>query len=148
VKTVSTAGFHVLVALAEGPKHGYAMMRDIEAMTGSRPGPGTLYANIARLEERRLIEPLASDDARRPYQLTRNGRLVLREQVAVRQTVTGLAGRLVDLWYLSAPMLALRPYMHVLTVLMWANLVLEASVRTKRLRRVRTSGLKRRSAGA
>ena len=58
----SEVGFHILVALADGPKHGYAMMLDIDGMTGTRPGPGTLYAAIARLEQRHWIEPVASDD--------------------------------------------------------------------------------------
>ena len=93
----SEAGFNILVALADGPKHGYAMMLDIEQMTGARPGPGTLYAAIARLEEKRWIEPLASSDRRRPYRLTPNGRQVLRARVAALRSVTRVAqARLAD----------------------------------------------------
>jgi len=93
----SEAGFHILVALAEGPKHGYAMMQDIEQLTGSRPGPGTLYAAIARLEQKRWIEPLASDDRRRPYQLTTAGRRVLRARLAALRDVARIAqARLAD----------------------------------------------------
>jgi DNA-binding PadR family transcriptional regulator len=71
----------ILVSLSEGPKHGYAMMTDIEAGTGRPMGPGTLYAAVARLEERGLIEPLAHIDRRRPYRLTGLGATVLQEQL-------------------------------------------------------------------
>jgi DNA-binding PadR family transcriptional regulator len=77
----SEPAFNILVALADGPKHGYAMMQDIEAMTGSRPGPGTLYTAIVRLEERRWIEPLPSEDRRRPYRLTAAGQQILRARL-------------------------------------------------------------------
>jgi DNA-binding PadR family transcriptional regulator len=87
----SEPALHVLIALAEGPRHGYAIMLDIESMTGNRPGPGTLYGAIARLEERGWIEPLDSDDRRRPYRLTPTGRRVLRAKVETLQAVTRLA---------------------------------------------------------
>ena len=60
----------ILVSLSEGPKHGYAIMTDVEAGTGRPLGPGTLYAALARLEERGLIEALEPVDRRRPYRLT------------------------------------------------------------------------------
>lgn len=72
----------ILVSLAAGPKHGYAMIEDIAALSGVRVGAGTLYGAIARLEERGLIAPLPSDDRRRPYRLTERGQSVLREQLA------------------------------------------------------------------
>jgi DNA-binding PadR family transcriptional regulator len=87
----SEVGFHILVALAEGPKHGYAMMQDIGGMTGARPGPGTLYAAIARLEQRRWIEPVASDDRRRPYRLTNAGRQALRARLEAQASVARVA---------------------------------------------------------
>jgi DNA-binding PadR family transcriptional regulator len=71
----------ILVSLSEGPKHGYAVMTDIEAGTGRPMGPGTLYSALARLEERGLIEPLAPVDRRRPYRLTGLGASVLQEQL-------------------------------------------------------------------
>jgi DNA-binding PadR family transcriptional regulator len=71
----------ILVSLCDGPKHGYAMMADIEAGTGRPMGPGTLYAALARLEERGLIEPLAPVDRRQPYQLTGLGATVLQEHL-------------------------------------------------------------------
>ena len=72
----------ILVSLAAGPRHGYAMIEDIAAFSGVRVGAGTLYSAIARLEERGLIAPVPSDDRRRPYRLTERGQTVLREQLA------------------------------------------------------------------
>ena len=72
----------VLASLAEGDKHGYAMMDDIERFAGVRLGPGTLYGAITRLEERGWIRGLHADDRRRPYQITGVGREYLEEQVA------------------------------------------------------------------
>jgi DNA-binding PadR family transcriptional regulator len=71
----------ILVSLSDGPKHGYAIMTDVEAGTGRPMGPGTLYAALARLEERGLIEALAPVDRRRPYRLTGLGATVLADQL-------------------------------------------------------------------
>lgn len=71
----------ILVSLADGPKHGYAIMTDVEGMTGCPLGPGTLYAALGRLERRGLIEPLRADDRRRPYRLTGIGETSLEEQL-------------------------------------------------------------------
>jgi DNA-binding PadR family transcriptional regulator len=71
----------ILVSLADGPKHGYAMTQDIEVLCGQRLGPGTLYGAIARLEARRWIEPLPAEDRRRPYRLTRAGQAVLARRL-------------------------------------------------------------------
>lgn len=64
----------ILASLAGGPKHGYAMIEDIAAITGVRLGPGTLYGALSRLESDGLIAALESDDRRRPYQITARGR--------------------------------------------------------------------------
>jgi DNA-binding PadR family transcriptional regulator len=73
----------VLASLAEGDKHGYAMMEDIERFAGVRLGPGTLYGAITRLEQRGWIRPARSnDDRRQPYALNPEGRRHLEEQVA------------------------------------------------------------------
>jgi DNA-binding PadR family transcriptional regulator len=72
----------ILVSLSDGPKHGYAIMTDVEGGTGRPLGPGTLYAALARLEERGLIEALEPVDRRRPYRLTGVGATVLKEQLA------------------------------------------------------------------
>jgi DNA-binding PadR family transcriptional regulator len=71
----------ILVSLSDGPKHGYAIMVDVEAGTGRPMGPGTLYAALARLEERGLIEGLVPVDRRRPYRLTPVGATVLADQL-------------------------------------------------------------------
>jgi DNA-binding PadR family transcriptional regulator len=63
----------ILTSLASGPKHGYALLQDIEAFARVRLGPGTLYGAIARLEERGLIEPVGASGRRRPYRLTAAG---------------------------------------------------------------------------
>jgi DNA-binding PadR family transcriptional regulator len=72
----------ILVSLAGGDKHGYAMIEDIEQLSGMRLGPGTLYGAVARLERRGWIESLQSDDRRRPYRLTGAGASALREQLS------------------------------------------------------------------
>lgn len=71
----------ILVSLTEGPRHGYAIMTDVEAATGRPMGPGTLYAALARLEERGLIEALPAEDRRRPYRLTAVGEASLVDQL-------------------------------------------------------------------
>ena len=71
----------ILVSLSDSPKHGYAIMTDVEAGTGRPMGPGTVYAALARLEERGLIEALEPVDRRRPYRLTGVGATVLEEQL-------------------------------------------------------------------
>jgi DNA-binding PadR family transcriptional regulator len=71
----------ILISLADGPKHGYAMTMDIAAVSGQKLGPGTLYGAIARLEERKWIEALPADDRRRPYRLTTAGQRVLRARL-------------------------------------------------------------------
>lgn len=87
-------GLLVLGSLAAGPKHGYAMVRDVEETTGVRLGPGTLYGAIARLESRGLIQALDSDDSRRrPYRLTARGVEVLERQLANMQRFAGLGQR-------------------------------------------------------
>ena len=77
----SEPSLHILVSLSEGPKHGYAIMGDAEAISGSPMGPGTLYGAIARLERRGLIEALEPEDRRRPYRLTALGATALEAQL-------------------------------------------------------------------
>jgi DNA-binding PadR family transcriptional regulator len=77
----SEPALYILVSLADGPKHGYAMTQDIEAVSGQKLGPGTLYGAIARLEAREWIEPLPAEDRRRPYRLTAAGKRVLRHRL-------------------------------------------------------------------
>jgi DNA-binding PadR family transcriptional regulator len=71
----------ILASLSDGPKHGYAMMVDIEAESGRPIGPGTLYAALARLEESGLVEALNPVERRRPYRLTALGAATLTAQL-------------------------------------------------------------------
>ena len=82
----------ILISLAEGPKHGYAMTEDIAAIADLRLGPGTLYGAISRLESRGLIAAMASGDRRNPYRLTALGQRALRARLAAIETVAR-AGR-------------------------------------------------------
>jgi DNA-binding PadR family transcriptional regulator len=83
----------ILISLADGPKHGYAMTQDIELVSGQKLGPGTLYGAITRLEGREWIEPLPSEDRRRPYRLTDAGRRVLRHRLEALKTMARVGAR-------------------------------------------------------
>jgi DNA-binding PadR family transcriptional regulator len=72
----------VLASLAEGDKHGYAILTDVKTFAGVELGAGTLYAAIARLENRGFIKALAAEERRRPYRLTPLGRQHLKDQLA------------------------------------------------------------------
>ena len=85
-----TAVFHILIALADRDRHGYSIMQDVAARTGSKVqlSAGTLYSSISRMLEQGLIEELAkspdpssTDERRRYYRLTRVGRRVAAGEV-------------------------------------------------------------------
>jgi len=80
----------VLASLAGGPKHGYAITQDVAETMGVRLSAGTLYAVISRLEARGLIEPLCSEDRRRPYQITAAGGQALAQQAKRMSAVTAV----------------------------------------------------------
>ena len=83
------ATFHILLALADEERHGYAILQDIEARTGGelKLGPGTLYRSIARMVEQGLIAEVArrrgrdDDERRRYYRLTPFGTAVARAEM-------------------------------------------------------------------
>jgi len=77
----SEPGLLILISLADGPKHGYAMLEDIEALAAVRLGPGTLYGALARLERLGLIAALEPEERRRPYRLTNAGAAVLEHEL-------------------------------------------------------------------
>lgn len=83
----------VLTSLADGPKHGYALAKDIEEFAGAKLGPGTLYGALSRLEDRGWIEALPSEHRRRPYRITAAGAECLAKhlETAKRVTATGLS---------------------------------------------------------
>jgi DNA-binding PadR family transcriptional regulator len=72
----------VLTSLADGPKHGYALIKDIEEFAGVKMGPGTLYGCLSKLEEAGLIEALPAQDRRHPYRITASGSQTLNERLS------------------------------------------------------------------
>lgn len=81
----------VLASLADEPKHGYAITQDVAATMGVRLSAGTLYAVLSRLEARGLIEPLGSDDRRRPYRITAAGAEALARESERMSKVAAVA---------------------------------------------------------
>ena len=77
----SEPALHIMISLAAGPRHGYLMQNDIAELTGSRPGPGTLYGAIRRLEEHGYIEAMPEHERRKPYRLTDAGRDALQAEL-------------------------------------------------------------------
>jgi DNA-binding PadR family transcriptional regulator len=86
---LTPAVFHIMLALADGDKHGYAIMKDIENQTGGqvKMGPGTLYGSIKRMLAAGLIEesgqrpdPAMDDERRRYYRLTGLGEKVINAE--------------------------------------------------------------------
>lgn len=90
---ISEQALSILISLAGGPKHGYAMIHDIAAFSGKRLGPGTLYGAIARLDRAGLIEALPSDDRRTPYRLTPAGARYLQAELESSRRVASLGLR-------------------------------------------------------
>jgi DNA-binding PadR family transcriptional regulator len=86
----------VLGSLAGGPKHGWAIIEDVEATTRTRLGPGTLYGALARLEERGLVHALPSDDRRKPYEITAAGAAALQESAESMRSFARMALRRLD----------------------------------------------------
>jgi DNA-binding PadR family transcriptional regulator len=91
---LTPAAFHILISLADGEKHGYAIMKNVEAQTGGgiKMGPGTMYGSIKRMLAAGLIEetderpdPELDDERRRYYRLTGVGR---KAAVAETQRLT------------------------------------------------------------
>jgi DNA-binding PadR family transcriptional regulator len=82
--------FHILLSLADEPRHGYGILLEVEERTegGMRLGVGTLYSVIKRLRQQELIEEVAAprksgdDPRRRHYRLTRAGRAAMRREAA------------------------------------------------------------------
>ena len=82
----------ILTSLAGSPKHGYALIKDIEEFAGVTLGAGTLYGALAKLEQSGLVVALPEEDRRRPYQITPAGREQLRARLseAARIAAVGL----------------------------------------------------------
>jgi DNA-binding PadR family transcriptional regulator len=83
----------ILSSLADGPKHGYALTKDVESFAGVRLAPGTLYEALARLESQGMIQALEAEDRRRPYQLTAVGAVALKAHLDAQRRVTDVGLR-------------------------------------------------------
>jgi DNA-binding PadR family transcriptional regulator len=90
-RSLSLPVLHILVTLADGSHHGYAIKQAVEERTDGeiRLGPGTLYEAIQRLEEGGLIAETSADDPangqeaqRRYYKLTERGWRTLRAELS------------------------------------------------------------------
>ncbi|HYN10948.1 MAG TPA: PadR family transcriptional regulator [Vicinamibacterales bacterium] len=93
---LQTAVFHILIALADRDRHGYAIMQDVAARTDGKVqlSAGTLYSSIRRMLEQGLIEeldrspdPSSTDERRRYYRLTRFGKRVAAAEVGRLNTL-------------------------------------------------------------
>lgn len=92
---LTRAEFHVLLALLDGPRHGYRIMQDVKALTDGdlRLGPGTLYTAVKRLSNAGLLQECEPDaERRRCYRLTRKGKSAAAEE-AGRLSATVRAAR-------------------------------------------------------
>ena len=88
--------FHILLSLADGDRHGYAILQDVSDRTGDQLRTGTLYTVIKRmLDLGWLVEADAprgeSDERRRYYRLTADGREVLTTEALRLQSLVSLA---------------------------------------------------------
>lgn len=95
---LTPAVFFTLFALAEGEKHGYAIMQQVGTLSGNkvRMGPGTLYSTIQRLLELDLVEEVSGrsgDNRRRYYRLTPHGKLLLEAEILRMDELVRLARR-------------------------------------------------------
>jgi DNA-binding PadR family transcriptional regulator len=89
LRPLPTATFHILLALSDGERHGYAIIQEVERRTNKRLklGAGTLYRSLQRMLEQGLIEetgglldPKEGDERRRYYRITRFGEAVARAE--------------------------------------------------------------------
>ena len=94
------AWYHLLLALTEGERHGYALMQDVREESGGRVrlGPGTLYGALRRLlelgyvvESGRRPDPLLDDERRRYYRLTPLGRKVAAAEIERLEAIVEMA---------------------------------------------------------
>ena len=91
MEPLTPAVFHILLSLADGEKHGYAIMREVEERTGGSlvMGPGTLYGTLKRMLEAGIVEesgerpdPAIDDQRRRYYRMTRHGHRAATQEAA------------------------------------------------------------------
>jgi len=88
------AAVWIMVALADEPKHGYAIMKDIQKLGGFSMAPGTLYAALARMDRAGLVEEVQTEDYRqRPFRLTALGRARLTGDLQLLAALTSTGSR-------------------------------------------------------
>ena len=93
LRRAGEASVLILVSLADGPKHGYALIQDVKQFSGVELGPGTLYGALDRLDRLGLIESLPADERRHPYRITAPGTAALRVHLDSLERVSA-TGRL------------------------------------------------------
>jgi DNA-binding PadR family transcriptional regulator len=93
LRRAGEASVLILISLADGPKHGYALIQDITKFAGAELGPGTLYGGLDRLERLGLVESLPAEERRHPYRITAPGAEALRAHLDSLERVSA-AGRL------------------------------------------------------
>ena len=93
LRRAGDASVLILTSLAEGPKHGYALIQDVRRFSGVQLGPGTLYGALDRLELLGMIEALPADARRQPYRITPAGAAALAEHLDAVDRISSL-GRL------------------------------------------------------
>ena len=93
LRRAGDASVLILTSLADGPKHGYALIQDINGFAGLQLGPGTLYGALDRLERLGLVEALPTDDRRHPFRITAAGAAALRTHLDSLERVSAV-GRL------------------------------------------------------
>jgi DNA-binding PadR family transcriptional regulator len=93
LRRAGEAAVLILTSLADGPKHGYALILDIKDFAGLKLGPGTLYGALDRLERLELIKALPAEDRRHPYRITPAGAVALRDHLDSLERVSAV-GRL------------------------------------------------------
>src|ERR1700729_3207855 len=93
LRRAGEASVLVLVSLAGGPKHGYALIQDVKQFAGVELGPGTLYGALDRLEGLGGLEARPPDERGGPYRITAPGTAALRAHLDSLERVSA-AGRL------------------------------------------------------
>jgi DNA-binding PadR family transcriptional regulator len=84
----------IMVAIADKPRHGYAIMKEIRAMGGFSMRPGTLYAALARMERAGLVEEIQTANYRqRPFRLSAVGRSRLADDLRILADLAALGLR-------------------------------------------------------
>jgi DNA-binding PadR family transcriptional regulator len=98
-RSLSSAAVHILLALAESDLHGYGIMQAVKRQSGGtyKLGPGTLYANLARLLAGGLVgereRQLKDGEVRREYHLNASGEHALSLEIRRLRQVVAIAGK-------------------------------------------------------